>query len=146
LGDRVVVMRHGVVQQVDAPERLYRKPANMFVAGFIGSPAMNFVEGTLSNGSVVLGEHTVPLPTPGGRSGPVVVGIRPEDVVVGDAGPLPAQIEITEQLGPEMLVHIDVPGVMLAAGEGEERRTRLVSRAPGTYKGTRGDRVHVTFN
>jgi multiple sugar transport system ATP-binding protein len=146
LGDRVVVMRHGVVQQVDAPERLYRKPANMFVAGFIGSPAMNFVEGTLSNGSVVLGEHTVPLPTPGGRSGPVVVGIRPEDVVVGDSGLLPAQIEITEQLGPEMLVHIDVPGVTLAAGEGEERRTRLVSRAPGTYKGTRGDLVRVTFN
>ena len=53
LGDRVVVMRHGVVQQVDAPERLYRKPANMFVAGFIGSPAMNFVQGTLANGRVV---------------------------------------------------------------------------------------------
>jgi multiple sugar transport system ATP-binding protein len=146
LGDRVVVMRHGVVQQVDAPERLYRRPANMFVAGFIGSPAMNFVEGTLSNGSVVLGEHTVPLPAPSGRSGPVVVGIRPEDVVVGHAGEVAAQIEITEQLGPEMLVHVDVPGLRLAATEGEETRPRLVSRAPGTFKGARGDRVRVAFN
>jgi multiple sugar transport system ATP-binding protein len=146
LGDRVVVMRHGVVQQVDAPERLYRRPANMFVAGFIGSPAMNFVEGTLSNGSVVLGEYPVPLPAPSGRTGPVVVGIRPEDVAVGDAGEVAAQIEITEQLGPEMLVHVDVPGLRLAATEGEERRTRLVSRAPGTYEGARGDRVRVAFN
>jgi multiple sugar transport system ATP-binding protein len=153
LGDRVVVMKHGVVQQVDAPERLYRKPANMFVAGFIGSPAMNFVEGTLSSGSVVLGAHTVALPshitqTLNGRTGPVVVGVRPEDVVVGDhADALPAQIEITEQLGPEMLVHVDVPGVALAATEADEARPggRLVSRAPGTFKGTRGDRVRVTL-
>jgi len=151
LGDRVVVMRHGVVQQVDAPERLYRKPANMFVAGFIGSPAMNFVEGTLTNGSVVLGEHTVAVPSGNGHSGPVVVGIRPEDVVIGDADAfdaLPGQIEITEQLGPEMLVHVDVPGITLAAADGDEARTdgRLISRAAGTFKGARGDRVRVAFN
>jgi multiple sugar transport system ATP-binding protein len=154
LGDRVVVMRHGVVQQVDAPERLYRKPVNTFVAGFIGSPAMNLVEGTLANGSVVLGEHTVALPprivqTLSGRTGPVVVGVRPEDVVTAsDDGTLPAQIEITEQLGPEMLVHLDVPGITLAAAEGEEARPggRLVSRAPGTFKGSRGDRVRVALN
>ena len=150
LGDRVVVMRHGVVQQVDAPERLYRKPANMFVAGFIGSPAMNFVEGTLSNGSVVLGEHTVGLPPQitrslNGRSGSVVVGVRPEDVVIGDGeDALPAQIEITEQLGPEMLVHVDVPGIALAATEAEARPgDRLVSRAPGTFNGARGDRIRI---
>jgi multiple sugar transport system ATP-binding protein len=148
LGDRVVVMRHGVVQQVDAPERLYRKPANMFVAGFIGSPAMNFVQGTLSNGGVALGSHSVTVPSANGHSGPVVVGIRPEDVVVAD-GPdaLPAQIEITEQLGPEMLVHLDVPGLTLAAADGDEPRSdgRLVARAPGTFKGGRGDRVGVAF-
>jgi multiple sugar transport system ATP-binding protein len=149
LGDRVVVMRHGVVQQVDAPERLYRRPANMFVAGFIGSPAMNFVQGTLSNGSVTLGSHTVALPAPSGRTGPVVVGIRPEDIVVGDAADsLPAQIQITEQLGPEMLVHVDVAGLTLAATDGDEARSdgRLVSRAPGTFTGVRGDRVGVAFN
>jgi multiple sugar transport system ATP-binding protein len=151
LGDRVVVMRHGVVQQVDAPERLYRKPANMFVAGFIGSPAMNFVEGTLANGSVALGEHTVALPSANGHDGPVVVGVRPEDVVIRDASSfdaMPGRIEITEQLGPEMLVHVDVPGLTLAAAEGDEARPggRLVSRAPGTFKGARGDQVRVAFN
>ncbi len=153
LGDRVVVMRHGVVQQVDAPERLYRKPANMFVAGFIGSPAMNFVEGTLTNGSVALGDHTVALPPAtvqrlNGRSGRVVVGARPEDVTVAEGGTLPAAIEITEQLGPEMLVHVDVPGLTLAAAEGEEARPggRLVSRAPGTFTGARGDRVRLALN
>jgi multiple sugar transport system ATP-binding protein len=149
LGDRVVVMRHGVVQQVDAPERLYRKPANMFVAGFIGSPAMNFVQGTLRDGRVALGEHSVTLPSANGHSGPVVVGVRPEDVLIGDAADaLPAQIEITEQLGPEVLVHVAVPGLTLAAAEGDEVPTdgRLVSRAPGTFRGTRGDRVRVAFN
>ncbi|HST15995.1 MAG TPA: ATP-binding cassette domain-containing protein [Gaiellaceae bacterium] len=148
LGDRVVVMRHGVVQQVDAPERLYRKPANMFVAGFIGSPAMNFVQATLTNGSVVFGEHRVALPLANGHSGPVVVGIRPEDVVISDAADgLPGQIEITEQLGPEMLVHVDVPGLTLAGTDGDEARpgSRLVARAPGTFEGARGDRVRVTF-
>jgi len=150
LGDRVVVMRHGVVQQVDAPERLYRKPANMFVAGFIGSPAMNFVQGTLTDGSVALGEHRVSLPSADGRSGSVVVGVRPEDVVIGDAeafDALPGQIEITEQLGPEMLVHVDVPGLTLAAADGDVTHPgRLVARAPGTFKGARGDRVRVAFN
>ncbi|HET7449555.1 MAG TPA: sn-glycerol-3-phosphate ABC transporter ATP-binding protein UgpC [Gaiellaceae bacterium] len=149
LGDRVVVMRHGVVQQVDAPERLYRKPANMFVAGFIGSPAMNFVRGTLANGRVVVGEHSVALPSANGHSGPVVVGVRPEDVLIGDAADaLPAQIEITEQLGPEVLVHVDVPGLTLAAAEGDEAPPggRLVARAPGTFKGARGDRVRVAFD
>jgi multiple sugar transport system ATP-binding protein len=149
LGDRVVVMRHGVVQQVDAPERLYRRPANMFVAGFIGSPAMNFVQGMLSNGSVALGPHTVALPSSSGRTGPVVVGIRPEDIAVSKAADaLPAQIEITEQLGPEMLVHVDVPGLTLAAIDGDDARSdgRLVSRAPGTFTGARGDHVGVAFN
>jgi len=149
LGDRVVVMRHGVVQQVDAPERLYRKPANMFVAGFIGSPAMNFVRGTLANGRVVVGEHSVALPSANGHSGPVVVGVRPEDVLIGDTvDALPAQIEITEQLGPEVLVHVDVPGLTLAAAEGDEAPPggRLVARAPGTFKGARGDRVRVAFD
>jgi multiple sugar transport system ATP-binding protein len=150
LGDRVVVMRHGVVQQVDAPERLYRKPANMFVAGFIGSPAMNFVQGTLTDGSVALGEHRVALPSADGRSGSVVVGVRPEDVVIGDAeafDALPGQIEITEQLGPEMLVHVDVPGLTLAAADGDVTHPgRLVARTPGTFKGARCDRVRVAFN
>jgi multiple sugar transport system ATP-binding protein len=62
LGDRVVVMNKGVVQQVDTPAQLYRHPANTFVAGFIGSPAMNFLRGRLDGGAVVVGSHRVELP------------------------------------------------------------------------------------
>src|SRR5438309_2552192 len=62
LGDRVVVMRGGGVQQIDAPERLYRHPTNTFVAGFIGSPAMNFLDGRLEQGTVELGGTRIELP------------------------------------------------------------------------------------
>src|SRR5690349_18293344 len=80
LGDRVAVMRNGVVQQLDTPQNLYAKPVNMFVAAFIGSPSMNLFEATIENGHVVFGGHR--LPVAGGlvgQSGPVVVGIRPSD-------------------------------------------------------------------
>src|SRR6059058_369571 len=77
LGDRVAVMRDGVVQQLDTPQNLYAKPANMFVAAFMGSPSMNLFEATIENGHVVFGGHRLPL-TGGlaGHPGPVVVGIR----------------------------------------------------------------------
>src|SRR5690349_14762326 len=80
LGDRVAVMRDGVVQQLDTPQNLYANPVNMFVAAFIGSPSMNLFEATIENGHVVFGGHR--LPVAGGlvgQSGPVVVGIRPSD-------------------------------------------------------------------
>ncbi len=158
LGDRVVVLKGGIVQQVDAPDWLYRRPANVFVASFIGSPAMNFIEGVLTNGSLGLGGHSLDLPPRihqalGGRTGPVVVGIRPEDLLAADAPDrgLPARIEITEKLGPEMLLHLDVPGMALVdvddAGRDSTARTRtLVSRAPSTFGRGRGDRVQVEIN
>jgi multiple sugar transport system ATP-binding protein len=118
LGDRVVVMRGGVVQQVDAPERLYREPRNTFVAGFIGSPAMNFLEGRLAEGAVQLDGCAVRLPDAlrarlGRRTGPVLVGARPEDFELADGDApdaLSAAVEITEQLGPETLVYFRVDG------------------------------------
>src|SRR5918998_325996 len=80
LGQRVAVMRHGKVQQVDVPQRLYDDPANLFVAAFIGSPAMNLVEATIEGDTVAAGALRIPLdperrPSSAGR---VVVGIRPE--------------------------------------------------------------------
>jgi multiple sugar transport system ATP-binding protein len=163
LGDRVVVMKRGVVQQVDAPERLYASPANTFVAGFIGSPAMNFLEGSLESGSVVVGSHRLPLGerirrTVDGRTGPVVVGVRPEDFRVADGadgnGTLPAQIRITEQLGPEVLVHFDAEGVATADVEVEEADAEkaasgagaLVLRAPAGFQGARGDALRLRVN
>jgi multiple sugar transport system ATP-binding protein len=112
LGDRVVVLNRGVVQQVDTPNSLYREPANTFVAGFIGSPAMNFLRGRLESGAVVLGSHRVDLPDESraalaGRSPDVVVGVRPEDFVAanGTADAITAKVAFAESLGPETLVH-----------------------------------------
>src|SRR5207237_4250650 len=101
LGDRVVVMRDGVVQQVGEPLELYNQPANKFVAGFIGSPAMNFANVTLTaaNGSLIAENSGLRITLPdeiaqrlGGHVGrPIILGIRPEDLPVaalGDSGRL----------------------------------------------------------
>jgi len=162
LGDRVVVMNKGVVQQVDAPERLYRHPRNTFVAGFIGSPAMNFLEGTLAGGGLRLGEHSVELPdalrsTLARSEGDVIVGLRPEDVVLaaGQDGTIAAEVAISEHLGPEVLVHLRAGGLRVAdIGEGaakseDERAGELgdtiVARfAPG-FSAPAGERVTLSL-
>ncbi len=101
LADRIVVMDQGVVQQVGTPEELYRRPANLFVAGFIGSPRMNFLEGELTgSGEVRLGR------------GKTVVGVRPDgfQVTEADAAPMRGQIVLNEYLGRESYLHLDLEG------------------------------------
>jgi multiple sugar transport system ATP-binding protein len=133
LGDRVVVMKDGLVQQVGEPLELYNTPANRFVAGFIGSPAMNFapVWVTEETGTIcALGEGIrLPLPPPiGARLRPhigqqVTLGIRPEDLRIGsgngaDALSFPAMVEVIERLGSEILLDVKVgSGMMVAAVE-----------------------------
>jgi multiple sugar transport system ATP-binding protein len=120
LGDRVVVLRGGIVQQIDAPERLYRHPTNTFVAGFIGSPAMNFLDARLEQGAIELGGVRFELPDRlrqrlSAAGGDVIVGVRPEDFVLGTNGSsIAAEVEITEALGPETLVHLRAQGVRVA--------------------------------
>jgi multiple sugar transport system ATP-binding protein len=133
LGTRVAVLRKGIIQQVDTPQRLYHRPANTFVAGFIGSPPMNFAEGTLSGGSLELGAFRFELPDGvkgrlDRRDGAVMAGLRPEhfqDAALGGAGPatVPADVEITEQLGPETYAYFRIPG--LEASEIGERPIEL---------------------
>jgi multiple sugar transport system ATP-binding protein len=129
LGDRVCVMRGGLLQQVASPQTLYDRPANLFVAGFIGSPAMNLVEAELAerNGALVarFGPHelAVPADTLAARPGlraytgrRVALGIRPEDVE-DEPGPDDARIAVTvdirEDMGSEVFLHfaLDAPGV-----------------------------------
>jgi multiple sugar transport system ATP-binding protein len=133
LGDRVVVMKDGWVQQVGEPLELYNTPANRFVAGFIGSPAMNFIEATLgeSDGAVVAEAPGLRLTLPGplaararakaGRA--ITLGIRPEDVhVATDSDPadlcFDAIVEVVEQLGSEILLDTRVgPATVVASVE-----------------------------
>jgi len=123
LGQRVAVLNKGVIQQVDTPQGLYRRPANTFVASFIGSPPMNFIRGHLADGAVQLGPYRIELPSElrarvrKGMVGDVLVGLRPEefeDARVDSSGAttvLPAVIEITEQLGPETYAYFRVEGL-----------------------------------
>jgi multiple sugar transport system ATP-binding protein len=114
LGDRVCVMRGGHLQQVDKPQVLYDSPANLFVAGFIGSPAMNLVESEVTDGVVRFGPHTLPVPPSLGVRGRVALGIRPEDIsTTGSGAPLDVTVDIKEDMGAEVYLHfaVDAPPV-----------------------------------
>jgi multiple sugar transport system ATP-binding protein len=143
LGDRVVVLRDGLLQQFDRPQQLYDLPANLFVAEFIGSPSMNLVEAGLErrNGSMVasFGEHRLTLDGQAFEKRPdlrsydgrrVILGIRPEDLedaafASGNASRIAATVDIREDMGSEVFVHfaIGAPPVRqadVAAAVGEE--------------------------
>jgi multiple sugar transport system ATP-binding protein len=123
LGERVAVLRDGVLQQVDTPQNLYQHPGNLFVAAFIGSPPMNLVEARVEAARLTFGGFTIPIPpTPGlrpfeGRS--VILGIRPsdfEDVAVWADTSLPsieARVDVAEELGSEinLLFTVDAPPI-----------------------------------
>jgi multiple sugar transport system ATP-binding protein len=98
MADRIVVLQAGRVEQIGTPLDLYDRPANRFVAGFIGSPSMNFLPGRVSAGQFVLGDLAVPVASAVG--GPAVLGIRPEHLEIGEGG-LPATVEVVEPMGHE---------------------------------------------
>jgi multiple sugar transport system ATP-binding protein len=124
LGDRVAVMRRGEVQQVASPRELYQHPANLFVAGFIGSPAMNLLPGTLDGSQLSMSMVDLDLPASvtdrlvSGAGGDVIVGIRPENFedasLVGDkeapGATFTAPIDVIEWLGSELFAHFEVEG------------------------------------
>jgi multiple sugar transport system ATP-binding protein len=126
LGQRVTVMRDGLVQQVGPPQELYREPANLFVAAFLGSPSMNLVEATVDESHVEFAGYRLPL-APGRhpvRIGPVILGIRPDDLeAVAHADPglptIDVEVAVLEELGSEnhVIFAIDAPPV-----EAEELR------------------------
>ncbi|HEU4735451.1 MAG TPA: sn-glycerol-3-phosphate ABC transporter ATP-binding protein UgpC, partial [Solirubrobacterales bacterium] len=119
LGDRVAVMRAGVLQQVGTPAELYEEPVNLFVAGFIGSPAMNFMPAEVGGGKVKLplGEADLPVGVGSGRDGKVVAGLRPESFedaeMVGDLRDergvvFEAEIDLVESLGSDLYAYFHV--------------------------------------
>ncbi len=132
LGQRVAVMRDGKIQQVDTPQSLYSEPANLYVAAFIGSPAMNLVEAEVIDGTLRFGGYEIPLPVGAVPSqGRVVAGMRPEafeDSAFADPSlpQLDVQVEVVEELGADtnVIFGVDEPQVEVgeireAAGEDE---------------------------
>jgi multiple sugar transport system ATP-binding protein len=106
MADKIVVMRDGIVEQVGAPLDLYDQPMNVFVAGFIGSPAMNLLNGRIEGGSFVA-DGGLQLPLPAARAGmtnrPAVYGLRPEHITLSDSG-VPVEVVVVEPTGSETLI------------------------------------------
>jgi multiple sugar transport system ATP-binding protein len=136
MGHRVAVLKDGVLQQCDTPGTLYHAPINLFVAGFIGSPAMNLVD-VGDERPLRLGGSKLALPPAGEAAladavGSVTVGFRPEALLVGD-GPLRAQIRTVEDLGSEVFVHVHL--------EHQGDTLRLVAKTLPPFDGQPGDNI-----
>ena len=157
MGDRVAVMRDGRLEQVDPPRALYDRPANLFVAAFIGSPAMNLLRGRLEYDAghvvAVLGGQRLVLPDElldarpvlgGWVDEEVVFGIRPEAVFLG--GDLVLEVVLVEALGSDLLVHLRVDAERVTvtdAFDGEEAglESRFTARLPPDTRVEVGDRL-----
>ena len=119
MADRIVVMKEGYIQQVGTPYDLYFNPVNVFVAGFIGEPPMNFVRATLKKGKITIGKNTLDLSEKLGDKAAkyegkeIVFGFRPEAIVLGKAEnslSIKASVELTELLGDNTNVYVDIQG------------------------------------
>jgi multiple sugar transport system ATP-binding protein len=156
LGDRIAVMRAGVLQQVGPPSELYGSPNNLFVAGFIGSPSMNFLAGELDGDNVKLPIGSVPIPDalrqrlqsgPGGGRRGVIAGLRPEHfedaALVADRArgiPFKAKIDVLESMGSEFYAYFVVAADRVASTELEE----LAQDAGAVDLPSAGDGTQVT--
>jgi multiple sugar transport system ATP-binding protein len=140
MGDRVAVMKLGILQQVDTPLNLYDKPANLFVAGFIGSPQMNLMEGVADQGGVVrLGEYHVPVDKTAASQmqGNVTVGVRPEAWrVVSKGEGLPVKVTVVEELGADSYVY----GTSGVEGTPHD----IIVRVAGRRTMSKGEEIYVT--
>nr|NNM91399.1 sn-glycerol-3-phosphate ABC transporter ATP-binding protein UgpC [Bacilli bacterium] len=153
MGDRIVVMKDGFIQQVATPQEIYNHPKNLFVAGFIGSPAMNFIQGTIKEEGGVLSftANGISLTIPEGRheilrqkgaiNKPVILGIRPENIhdepvyaQTYPGGVFEANVDVVEHMGSEMYLFMDVSGQQLTA--------RIVARSDVKV----GDRPKLTVD
>jgi multiple sugar transport system ATP-binding protein len=149
MGDRVAVMRDGVLQQVDNPQVLYDHPNNIFVAAFIGSPAMNLYDAKVGEGgrSIKLGSQEIDLPDtkvlqhpalPGYAGKDVVAGLRPEHLPAADSrqGPrLTGDVDLVEALGSELVVHFTIDANrVLAEGAVDKDEAAAVQRGEGVAR------------
>jgi multiple sugar transport system ATP-binding protein len=130
MGDKIVVMNHGVVEQFGTPQDIYDKPATLFVAEFIGSPPMNFLRfrGHVARGATSVELHRQSLGIPAAREafeGDLVYGVRPEHVRLTDAGPYRGGIVATEYLGTTQIVTLETPNGELKARIPSDRPARV---------------------
>jgi multiple sugar transport system ATP-binding protein len=145
MGDRVAVLKDGILQQVGTPRELYDTPSNVFVAGFIGSPAMNLLSATISDHGAVVAGATIPLTrdvlSAAAAKGltTLTVGFRPEDLTVGeDETGIPVKVDIIEELGADSYIY----GGMAGARPGD---SQVIARTDGRRPPMRGDTVRLSI-
>jgi multiple sugar transport system ATP-binding protein len=140
MGDRIAVLKDGVLQQIGTPRDLYENPTNVFVAGFIGSPAMNLFPSDFTSDGVKFGTHVVKVDraTLGSIKGKTVtVGIRPEDVTLSPSGTgIPVEVDVIEELGAD--------GNLFGHAEVDGQRVDLCVRVDGRKHPVAGDKVFLT--
>jgi multiple sugar transport system ATP-binding protein len=174
LGDRVVVLRSGLVQQVGSPQFLYENPANLFVAGFIGSPSMNFLPGTLENGrlttglgSVALSDRVRQLAEAADAPRQLIAGIRPEHfedarlldaAAKEDGNTFAATVDVLESMGSDKYAYFTIEGETATSSELEELAAdagsadvpasgaQLVTRLSAASAAKEGEKVDVWFD
>ena len=105
LAERMIVMNAGRIEQVGTPDQVYGQPASTFVAGFIGSPPMNLLQGQADGSRFTVGGQALALPSPAPRAGALMLGVRPEHAQISTQGGWPMQVEMLEMLGAERLVY-----------------------------------------
>jgi multiple sugar transport system ATP-binding protein len=138
MGDRVAVLKDGVLQQVGSPRALYDHPDNVFVAGFIGSPAMNLLDLRAVDGGVEFGDTTYPVERrvlSEAHEPRVTVGVRPEDLDLSEHG-LPVEVDVVEELGADAYVY----GHTTIGGE----QHPIIARVDGRRPPAKGETVHFT--
>jgi multiple sugar transport system ATP-binding protein len=148
MGDRVAVMKLGLLQQCDTPLTLYDSPRNLFVAGFIGSPAMNLIEGNVQADGVHLGDYTVPVPRETLAKAPneknLVLGIRPENFRVSDDPEsregIPVDVGVVEELGADAFIYGTLSGI---AEDELITAQQIVARIHGSKPPARGESVRL---
>jgi ABC-type sugar transport system ATPase subunit len=128
MSDRIAIFRDGRLQQVGSPLEIYRSPANLFVASFVGSPPMTFLEGAIAEGGLAVAGLVLPM-TAAATPGAVTVGFRPEDVDVGRTGS-EATIDLVEHLGSSVVLHLRLNGHALVAQTADDVRLKPGGRVP----------------
>lgn len=140
MGDRVAVLNAGVLQQIDSPRHMYDHPNNVFVAGFIGSPAMNLIEEPLTDQGVQFGGAVIPVDRQtlsGTDQKSVTVGVRPEDLeLAGEGEGLPVEVDVVEELGADAYIYGTLAGAKDAAKP-------FIARVDGRRPPQKGETVHL---
>jgi multiple sugar transport system ATP-binding protein len=148
MGDRVAVLKDGLMMQCDTPLKLYDAPRNLFVAGFIGSPAMNLIEGEVQSDGVHLGDYTVPVPRETLGKAPdeknIVVGIRPEAFEMSEnpesGEGIPIDVGVVEELGADAFIYGTLSGI---AEDELITAQQIVARIHGRTPPRRGESVRL---